>query len=112
MNLRQIRYCVALCEDLNFTRAAKRCHISQPSLTNAIKSLENEFNGLLFYRSPTTLTPLGQKVRPHLQRALAGIENATRVAAWHVPIGIGCAGGFDLGTPAGASGNTNASATS
>jgi DNA-binding transcriptional LysR family regulator len=39
MQMHQIRYFLALCEERSFTRAAKRCGISQPSLTNAIIGL-------------------------------------------------------------------------
>jgi LysR family hydrogen peroxide-inducible transcriptional activator len=61
MEMHQIRYFLALCEERNFTRAAKRCGVAQPSLTNAIKYLERELGQALFYRSRTgaALTPLG-----------------------------------------------------
>jgi hypothetical protein len=47
-----IRYFLALCEELNFTRAARRCGVSQPSLTNAIGALERQLGGTLFQRKP------------------------------------------------------------
>ena len=50
MELHQIRYFLALCEELNFTRAAERCQVAQSSLTRAIKALEIEFGGALFHR--------------------------------------------------------------
>jgi DNA-binding transcriptional LysR family regulator len=70
MDTRKIRYFLALCEEQSFTRAAKRCGVSQPSLSAAIKSLERELGGSLFRRSikRTTLSPLGISVRPHLQQ--------------------------------------------
>jgi DNA-binding transcriptional LysR family regulator len=80
MTLAQIRYSLALCEELSFTRAARRCGISQPSLTNAIKSLERELNGPLFRRWPMRLTNRAANVRPHLAKALASIERAKRAA--------------------------------
>src|SRR5437764_8527002 len=80
MEMHQIRYFLALCEELNFTRAARRCGISQPSLTNAIKSLERELNGPLFRRWPMTLTNRAATVRPHLAKAVASIERARRAA--------------------------------
>jgi DNA-binding transcriptional LysR family regulator len=40
MEMHQVRYFLALCEERNFTRAAKRCGVAQPSLTHAIKQLE------------------------------------------------------------------------
>jgi len=68
MQLTQIRYFLALCEDRNFTRAARRCGISQPSLTNAIKRLESELGGTLFERERENnrLSELGALVRPEL----------------------------------------------
>ena len=42
MEMNQVRYFLALSETLNFTRAAERCNVAQPSLTAAIKKLEAE----------------------------------------------------------------------
>jgi hypothetical protein len=47
MEMHQIRYFLALCEERGFTRAARQCGISQPSLTNAIIRLEQELGGAL-----------------------------------------------------------------
>lgn len=71
MEIHQVRYFLAVCEHLNFTQAAKRCHVTQPSLTRAIQQLEKEFGGYLFHRerSKTLLTELGKLVRPYLQEA-------------------------------------------
>ena len=68
MEMHQIRYFLALCEELNFTKAADRCNVAQPSLTRAIKLLEDEFGGELINRErgATRLTELGRMVRPHL----------------------------------------------
>ena len=68
MEMHQIRYFLALCEELNFTKAAERCNVAQPSLTRAIKLLEDEFGGALVNRerANTHLTELGRMVRPHL----------------------------------------------
>jgi DNA-binding transcriptional LysR family regulator len=70
MEMHQIRYFLAVAEQLNFTKAAENCNVSQPSLTRAIKLLEEEFGGLLFHRerANTHLTDLGRTVRPHLQQ--------------------------------------------
>jgi len=66
MKMQYVRYFLALCEKRNFTRAAKRCGVSQPSLTNAIKRLEQELGGSLFDRDRvnTRVTDLGILVRP------------------------------------------------
>jgi DNA-binding transcriptional LysR family regulator len=78
MNLRHLRYFLVLCEELNFTRAARQCGISQPSLTNAIRTLERELGAPLFHRSPTGLTGFGRRVRPHLRQALVSIDRARK----------------------------------
>jgi LysR family transcriptional regulator, hydrogen peroxide-inducible genes activator len=68
MEMHQVRYFLAVAEDLNFTRAADRCNVAQPSLTRAIKLLEAEFGGPLFHRERqnTHLTELGRMMHPHL----------------------------------------------
>jgi DNA-binding transcriptional LysR family regulator len=73
MEMHQIRYFLAVCSERNFTRAARLCHVSQPSLTRAIKLLEAEFGGFLFRREHANshLTELGEIVRPHLQEVWA-----------------------------------------
>jgi DNA-binding transcriptional LysR family regulator len=69
MEMHQIRYFLAVCSERNFTRAARLCNVSQPSLTRAIQLLEAEFGGFLFRRehANSRLTELGEIVRPHLQ---------------------------------------------
>jgi DNA-binding transcriptional LysR family regulator len=84
METNRITYFLILCEELHFTRAAKRCGISQPSLTNAIRALEEEFGGSLFCRKPKpALTELGTAVQPHLREALRQIELANSKAHAH-----------------------------
>jgi len=70
MQMHQVRYFLALCEERNFTRAAKSCGVSQPSLTNAIKQLELELGGPLFLRERggIQLNELGQRLQPNLKR--------------------------------------------
>ena len=48
MEMHQVRYFLAVAEELNFTRAAEKCNVSQPSLSRAIQLLEEEFGGKLF----------------------------------------------------------------
>jgi DNA-binding transcriptional LysR family regulator len=80
----KIRYFLVLCEERNFIRAAKRCAITQPSLSNAIQSLEKEMGGRLFTRKPVVrLSPLGELVRPHLEQALRALESARNEATRH-----------------------------
>ena len=82
MEMHQIRYFVALCHELNFTRTARRCGVAQPSLTRAIQQLEAELHGSLFHRDPTPqLTERGKAVRPLLEGILRYAEDARRRAA-------------------------------
>jgi len=77
MEVRQIVYFLALCEELHFTRAARRCGVAQPSLTNAILALEREFGAPLFHRRPRPrLSELGAAIRPELERALLHLDRA------------------------------------
>ncbi len=70
MEMHQIRYFLAAAEDLNFTRAAERCNVAQPSMTRAIRLLEEELGGALFHRerANTHMTELGRVMQPHLQQ--------------------------------------------
>jgi len=82
MEMHQVRYFLAVCETLNFTRAAEQCNVAQPSLTRAIKNLEEELGGPLFRRERrrTHITDLGRLVQPHLAKML-GESDAARQAA-------------------------------
>jgi LysR family transcriptional regulator, hydrogen peroxide-inducible genes activator len=84
VEISQIRYFMALCKTRSFTRAAQQCGVSQPSLSNAIRVLEDELGGLLFQRSPFSLTPLGRAVRPHLQAVLRHVSHASSTAVLQV----------------------------
>lgn len=70
MKRHKVKYSIAICEEGNFTRAAMRCGVRQPSLTRAIQKLEQESGGALFesHRSSNSLTRLGALVRPYLTR--------------------------------------------
>jgi hypothetical protein len=83
MQMNQVRYFLALCEERNFTRAAKRCGVSQPSLTNAIKRLEQTLGGPLFHRDRRNieLTELGRVVKPYLKQLNQSAYEAKRKAA-------------------------------
>ncbi|MBV9735818.1 MAG: LysR family transcriptional regulator [Acidisphaera sp.] len=82
MELHQVRYFAALCQTLNFTRAAEACNVTQPALTRAIQRLEHELGGPLLYRERnlTQLTELGRVMRPHLEAMLEAAEAARQAA--------------------------------
>lgn len=82
MEIQQIRYFLALCEQGSFARAAEACDVSQPALTTAIKRLEQEMSGPLFHREGKrlTLSRLGQMVRPHLEQVFGERETAVQIA--------------------------------
>ena len=66
MEMHQIRYFLAVAKTLNFTQAAEECHVAQPSLSRAIRNLEDELGGDLFRRerSLSHLTELGKLMLP------------------------------------------------
>ncbi|MGX1127985.1 DNA-binding transcriptional LysR family regulator [Streptomyces glaucescens] len=78
MELRTLRYFVAVAEELHFGRAATRLHMSQPPLSRAIKQLEADVGAQLFTRSPTgvMLTPVGAVL---LEEARALLDHADRI---------------------------------
>ena len=82
MELYQIRYCLAVAETLNFTRAAERCFVSQPALTKAIQKLEDNLGGLLFDRSKVavSLTDFGRSMLPSLQQIYAATSQTRELA--------------------------------
>jgi len=82
MEMHEVRYFLAVCDTLNFTRAAERCNVTQPSLTRAIQKLEAELGGLLFRRerAATHLTDLGQLVRPQLEQIARDADSVKSTA--------------------------------
>ncbi|MCW1384086.1 LysR family transcriptional regulator [Novosphingobium sp. KCTC 2891] len=77
MDLRQLRYFLAVANERNFTRAAEQLHIAQPPLSRAIQQLEDEMGAPLFDRAarPLRLTPLGQLVREQAQQILGRMDD-------------------------------------
>jgi LysR family transcriptional regulator, hydrogen peroxide-inducible genes activator len=82
MEMHQIRYFLAVADELNFTRAAEKCHVAQPSLTRAIKLLEEELGGALFHRerANTHLSELGRMVMPHLMQVWSQTQATKNLA--------------------------------
>lgn len=82
MELHQVKYFLAVCGTRNFTRAAAVCGIAQPSLSKAIRRLEEELGGPLFDRGPPLqVSPLGEAIKPHCEAILRAIEQIRRIGA-------------------------------
>ncbi len=96
MELRQLRYLVAVADERHFTRAAAREHVAQPALSQQIRRLENELGLSLVQRTTrrVSLTEAGELLVARARRALAELDsglaeldNLTGVQAGHLSIG-------------------------
>lgn len=80
MELHQLRYFFAVAESGNFTAAARKCHVAQPSLSQQIKKLEDELGRTLFDRlgRRAELTEAGRTFMSRAQRILQDVDDAKR----------------------------------
>jgi LysR family transcriptional regulator, cyn operon transcriptional activator len=81
MELRHLRYFIAVASAQNFTKAAAAVHVSQPSLSVQIRALEDELGTRLFDRlgRKVLLTQAGELFRDHAERAVRELEQATQL---------------------------------
>src|SRR6266478_2260860 len=96
MELRQLRYFVAVAEDLHFGNAARRLRIAQPALSRQIQSLERELEVQLLLRNRrrVQITPAGQVFLERSRLLLARAQEAV-LAAQRASVGV--SGSLNLG---------------
>lgn len=89
MELHQLRYFVAVAETANFTRAAERNHVTQPSLSQQILNLESEIGHKLFHRlgRKAVLTEAGTTFLERARSILFEVENAAKELSDHPSLG-------------------------
>jgi LysR family transcriptional regulator, hydrogen peroxide-inducible genes activator len=82
MTLTELRYIVAVARERHFGRAAETCFVSQPTLSVAIKKLEEELGLLLFERgsSEISVTPIGQQVIEQAQKVIEEAQVIREIA--------------------------------
>ncbi|WP_282782289.1 LysR family transcriptional regulator [Nocardia sp. CC201C] len=81
MELRQLAYFVAVCEELSFSRAATRCFISQSAISHQIARLERDLGVTLFERSTRSVVPTDATTRLlPLAKQMLSLESAIRAA--------------------------------
>ncbi|WP_280502733.1 LysR family transcriptional regulator, partial [Nocardia farcinica] len=82
VELRQLTYFVAVCEELSFSRAAARCFISQSAISHQIARLEHDLGVQLFERSTRSVVPTDASTRLlPLAKQMLSLESAIRAAA-------------------------------
>jgi LysR family hydrogen peroxide-inducible transcriptional activator len=86
MNIRDLKYAVAIADLSHFGRAAEACHISQPALSGQIKKLEEELGVLLFERTNRSvrMTPVGELIVEHARAVLAQVDQIEETAKAHL----------------------------
>jgi LysR family hydrogen peroxide-inducible transcriptional activator len=83
MTLTDLRYLVALARERHFGRAAEKCHVSQPTLSVAIKKVEEELGTQLFERGATEIkiTPTGERIVAQAEKVLLEAAQIPEIAA-------------------------------
>lgn len=80
--LQQLRYLVALADTLSFSKAARVCHVTQPTLSMQLREMEERLGALLVERTRTrvVLTPVGEEIAARARTVLAGVEDIREIA--------------------------------
>ncbi len=83
MTLTEMRYLIALARERHFGRAAQACHVSQPTLSVAIKKVEGQLGAILFERSAADvrITPVGERIVAQVRRVLEESLKLDEIAA-------------------------------
>lgn len=82
MTLNELRYIVAVARERHFGKAAEACHVSQPTLSVAVRKLEDELGVTLFERrkGEVAVTPIGEQIISRAQRLLEEVSGIRQVA--------------------------------
>ena len=82
MTLTELRYIIAVARERHFGRAAKSCHVSQPTLSVAIKKLEGELRVAIFERgaNEVSLSPIGERIVQQAQQTLESADSIKQLA--------------------------------
>ncbi len=85
MNLRDLQYLIAVAETGHFGKAAKRCFVSQPTLSSQIKKLEDRLGLKVFERTnrSVNITPVGEKIINHARKSIEQAEAIDQIARAH-----------------------------
>ena len=85
MNLRDVKYLIAVAETRHFGRAAERCFVSQPTLSGQIKKLEDELGVVVFERTnrSVTITPIGEQILSHARLLVEQADMIQQLAQAH-----------------------------
>jgi DNA-binding transcriptional LysR family regulator len=96
MELRRLRYFIAVAEELSFSRAARKLHMAQPPLSNQIKQLEEELGVLLFERTSrgVRITQAGELLLEEARRIFVQMDQISRIVQ---RVGHGEVGRLTLG---------------
>src|SRR5688500_4884759 len=82
MNLRDLKYLVALADHRHFGRAAAASFVSQPTLSTQIRKLEDELGVALVERAPrkVMLTPVGREIAERARKVISDVDQMTQIA--------------------------------